>query len=620
MGDDPVSARHEPIPDSTELLGREHARRRKRLFVGMGVLAAAVVGAGVASVVLQQRSAEAGLRARSADLSACLFGRVVPPSEAPARLLRDAQLAAMGLTEPERAGKDGSAWPQRCGLVAQELMEAAKAAGHASKEDEGDLADRADALAKALKAPASQFADLSQVVDTTWAALAKTGVVVEASARVPGPPAVAKPLRAADVGEGSAIATTPFPFHALGVSSYSGDVFHVLVQDAAVPRAPFVCAFDDGPVRCRSIVGDLAKGQNKLAIAGVAAKGSWPLLVAGEDGELGLFRSDTGAKVADTAPPVRLLGASIDAKGVVRTLQQEGSRLAMATLGETEKEKEKEKRWTRGDLPERCTPASAGLVDDQVVVECRVPFGADRHAGEWMLLALGKDLPRAERVEEVPADADAGAEAPEAPTLRPGTARFCRSGETMVAGYGSSLFFHDGLGWAKPQKGALRGGGISCAEKVANVTLLADAGGDRPWRSEIAQTRCTVAECAKTSVEFERLLRGGLEGAPRGKLFDAAAAGDAMVVAWASGQLGGVRVRVGAPDTLVAARDVVVFDDLATEGELAGKADLLELVVLGQPRQATLLLRSSRGVHAIRLTTEGGFAPAEVVWEGESRP
>ena len=89
-----------------------------------------------------------------------------------------------------------------------------------------------------------------------------------------------------------------------------------------------------------------------------------------------------------------------------------------------------------------------------------------------------------------------------------------------------------------------------------------------------------------------------------------------MIVAWASGQLGGVRMRTGAPDAIVGSNDVVVFDDLATEGELAGKPDLLELVVIGQPKHATLLLRSSRGVHAVRIAEGGGFAPAEVVWEG----
>lgn len=592
MADDPVSARHEPIPDSTDLLGQEHARRRKRMFAGLGAAAVLLVAGAVALVVVQDRAAKARLATSSSDLSQCLFGAAVPGGEAPSKRLRAGQLTAMGLAEPERAAVDGQTWPQRCGIVAQDLMEAAKDAGLASKDDDSDLVDRADVLAKALKAPASQFADLSTAVDSAWSALGKAGVAVEASTRVAGPPAAAKPLDATLLDEGSAIATTSFAFSSFQVSPYAGDVIHLLVQDASVPRSPFVCAVTEGPIRCRSIPGELGKGQKRLVMMGTASKGAFPLLVAGEEGKDGFYRSDTGAKLADVPP----LGASIADDGTVRLLRQDGDSLVLEMLAPDGSKGRSE----RHPLP-HCEMVSAGVLWERGVVECR-----DR-ASRWTLLPLGKDLP-----EDVRPNADETT----ATEVSPGGVRSCRAGDTIVAAFRQSILFFDGLGWTKPSRADARGGGITCGDKIASVTYLAEAGGDTPWRNEIGHLRCTIAGCAPTGVEFERLLRGGLEGAPRAKLFDAASIGDRMIVAWASGQLGGVRMRTGAPDAIVASNDVVVFDDVAREGELAGKPDLLELVVLGQPKGATLLLRSSRGVHAIRIADGGGFAPAEVVWDG----
>lgn len=607
MADDPVSARHEPIPDSTDLLGEEHGRRRRRLFTILGVGAVVVVGGAVAAVVIQDRAARARLASSSADLSMCLFGQPVPPSEPPARRLRAGQLAAMGLSEVERS-TDGQAWPQRCGVIAQDLMESAKSAGLASKEDDADLVDRADALAKALKAPAAQFADLSSAVDGTWAAMAKAGLGVEASKKVAGPPAVAKPLAIASLGEAAALSTASFAFSSIQVSPYSGDVIHLLVQDAGVPRAPFVCTVDGGPIRCRPLPGELGKGQKRLVMIGTAATGAWPLLMAGQDGDQGLWRSDTGVKIADVAP----LGASIAADGTVRVLRQDGERLLEASIAPDGSEG----RVTRHHLPRGCDSIAAGLLWDQGMVECRISSRARQRANEWVLLPLGKDAlgPGDEKPRD---DEDEPSEAEAAPVVRPSALRSCRAGDTIVTTFQRDILFFDGLAWTKPQKPNVRHRAITCGDKVASTTFLAEAGGESPWRTEIGHVRCTVAECAQTNVEFERLLRGGLEGAPRGKLFDAASIGDRMLVAWAAGELGGVRVRVGAPDAVIAAKDVVVLDDVATEGELARKPDLLELVVLGQPKQATLLLRSSRGVHAVRVQPDGGFAPGQVVWEGK---
>jgi hypothetical protein len=616
MADDrePVSAKLEPVPDSTEILGQEHERRKKRLIIGFAAAGVAiVVGTGVALVV-QDRAAKSRLQSSAADLSVCLFGDAVPAGSAVAKQLRGAQLTAMSLPDGERAVHDGQPWPQRCGVVAQALMESAKDAGLSDKGDDADLVDRADALAKQLKTPTAQFADLSAAADGTWSALEKAKVVVEPSKRVPGPPPRSKPLSPAELGDTSAISKTPFVFGSVVLSSYRGETFHILVQDAGVPKAPFLCAFDDGPIRCRSVPGELGQGKLALTIFGSTEKGAWPLLLAGEGGQGGLYRSEDGVKIADGP----LLGASIAKDGIIRVLRQKG---AQVQLEETHPGLAKAK-LTKYSLPDGCTTMSVGMLWDEPVVECRIPFDRSERRGEQLFLPLGKELPgfkKADATAEEAADGDEEARPSEPPPISGGAYATCRAGDTRVVGRGSALFFKDALGWSRPPKSNMRGGQVSCTDKVATVTYLADARGETPWRSSITHTRCTVAECTATNMQFENLLKGGLEGAPREKLFDATSAGDAMIVAWASGLTGGVRLRIGAADGIVAAPDVVVYDDLANEGPLAGKPDLTDMTVIGQPKQATILLRSSRGVHALRIASDGGFFPAEVVWEGETK-
>lgn len=613
MADDrePVSAKLEPVPDSTELLGQEHLRRKRRLIIGFAVAGVTIVAGTGALLVVADRAAKAKLQSSAADLSMCLFGDAVPAGSAVAKQLRGAQLTAMSLPDGERAVHDGQPWPQRCGPVAQALMESAKDAGLADKSDDADLVDRADALAKQLKTPTAQFADLSAAADGTWSALEKAKVVVEPSKRVPGPPPRAKPLSPAELGDSSAISKTPFVFGSVVLSSYRGEVFHILVQDAGVPKAPFLCAFDDGPIRCRSVRGMLGDGRLALSIFGTAEKGAWPLLLAGEGGGGGLYRSEDGVQIAAG----NIVGASIAKDGTIRVLQSKGSELGLEIIY-PDRAKSKLSKYA---LPEGCDTLSAGMLWDEGVVECQTPFDRGEKRGEHLLLPLGKEVPGYVKVEE-PAEAnDEEAKPSERPPMSASSYATCRAGDTRVVGRGSALFFKDALGWSRPPKSNMRGGQVSCTDKVATVTYLADARGETPWRSSITHTRCTVAECTATNMQFENLLKGGLEGAPREKLFDATSAGDAMIVAWASGQTGGVRLRIGASDGIVAAPDVVVYDDLANEGPLAGKPDLTDMTIIGQPKQATLLLRSSRGVHAMRIASDGGFFPAEVVWEGEAK-
>src|SRR5690606_733180 len=127
----------------------------------------------------------------------------------------------------------------------------------------------------------------------------------------------------------------------------------------------FVCALTEGPTRCRSLPGELGSGKLRLALFGTAAKEAWPLVLAGEHGERGLFRSDTGARVAEQPP----LGASIAADGAVRILRLDGERFVLDTISADGTPG----RPARHPLP-RCATLTGDLLWEHGVVEC-VPAG-----------------------------------------------------------------------------------------------------------------------------------------------------------------------------------------------------------------------------------------------------
>jgi hypothetical protein len=88
--------------------------------------------------------------------------------------------------------------------------------------------------------------------------------------------------------------------------------------------------------------------------------------------------------------------------------------------------------------------------------------------------------------------------------------------------------------------------------------------------------------------------------------------GDAIAVAWVAGERGGVRMRVGGVDALAKASDVVVFDDLVEGGKLGDKSVVVGLRFLPGSGYALLLLSTTRGVFAVRVSKDGAFDPLGV--------
>jgi hypothetical protein len=194
----------------------------------------------------------------------------------------------------------------------------------------------------------------------------------------------------------------------------------------------------------------------------------------------------------------------------------------------------------------------------------------------------------------------------------------CRAGGDLVVqvkGYDNDFMtFRTGGRWSQPVSPQLTGGTLSCGKAGAAITRLEPAGSDSPWKTSISYVRCTSAGCQPASVRMEQLLSGGRELAPREGRVDAAALDGKLLVAWAAGERGGVRMRLAPPEQLASAPDVVVFDDLVKDGRVQPLSTLFELRLLSREGFAILLLSTVAGVHAIRIDPDGKIAPLAVAW------
>jgi cytosine/adenosine deaminase-related metal-dependent hydrolase len=69
---------------------------------------------------------------------------------------------------------------------------------------------------------------------------------------------------------------------------------------------------------------------------------------------------------------------------------------------------------------------------------------------------------------------------------------------------------------------------------------------------------------------------------------------------------------VGTPQQFGNGSDVVVFDDWLANGNLARASNLSGLRLVAAGRTAILFLATSAGLRAVRLGSDGSFAPEKV--------
>ncbi len=595
-------------PSSTELLGVEYGRKRRRML--FGVLGAVLVGVGaIAGVVLyQQRQARARTNEAFGVLSTCLFGGPLDPAASPSARFRTHQLAAMSLAEKDRSVVDKVAWPQRCGNDAQAFVERAKEAG-LTAADAKDVGYWADQLGKALKTPNAHLADASEPLDAFFAEAKKSGLVATQAPKTEGPPKAEKVDTLDDLKKTTPLTSTFFPLKELSMELHQGESHFALVQDATLSPPVFLCSFKAEGIECGKLPENLTKAGHGLRLLGTTDAGASPLVFEGNRGDAGIYRSDTGEKVDALYAYGGWAGKSGSA--YVLGWNEEEKKPFLVSRGRGDKEAKRDELKLDFDVGNFYY--SSQILWDRVVLR-----GVTKD-WERRLFVMAIDDKTGKLGDPVdvgvlpePGEVEGGPD--EAPHISG-----CRSSGAMVVrvkGRDNDFvsFFIDGK-WTKPLSSSFFSGALTCDGAGAAVVSVTQGAGQSPWKAIINETRCTSAKCDVNNIAMEELLPGGLEIAPRASLIDAAALGEKLVVAWAAGERGGIRVRVGLGRDLASAKDVVVLDDLVADGKAGTLSTVSDLRLVSAPGHAVLFLSTKAGVFPLRVDPSGAVTAEKVVWK-----
>jgi hypothetical protein len=113
---------------------------------------------------------------------------------------------------------------------------------------------------------------------------------------------------------------------------------------------------------------------------------------------------------------------------------------------------------------------------------------------------------------------------------------------------------------------------------------------------------------------MEKVLKTQFEFAPRDMKIDAVDLNGKLLIVWAAGDGGGVRMRLAKPGEFERAADTILFDDLVKDGQVQKLSTLFDLRLFSRDGFAILLLSTVSGVYAIRIDAEGMTTPVEVEW------
>jgi hypothetical protein len=598
---------HEPPPPSSESLDamtRDRRARSRRLLIG-GVAIVAVVGGGLFGIFrYQDAQLSARLSGSWGAFSQCLLGAEVDPGEGAGHRFRALQLSAMTLPEAQRAPADGVPWPQRCAPLGHAVHEALREAGRADG-DAKDLAQWTEALGKQLKEPDAFAGDLSAAVDNAWAAARTAKVTRGAATQVAGPPQAAQPLDADALAKATPLSKASFAPKLAHTEPHAGGALRILVEEKAVPNAPFVCTFTRDSARCQKLAAAMADGAHGLRLLGTADDDAAPLVFAGNRGDGGVYRADT----AELVHRGYSYGGWSNADGRSAVL---GWNESTRDLILTRKVKDGAPRTDKLDHDFEVGNYfySSQILWDQVMLRGVTRDDARRLFARQLSptgLAEPVDVGALEEAGLVQGGAD-----------EPPHITGCRSGADIavrVKGWRNDfLAFHTGGRWSQPVSPELTGGTLSCRKGEATITRVEPAGGDAAWKSTVTQVRCTTAGCTRNTARFEQILGNMFQFAPRDGQLDAVELDGKLLVVWAAGERGGVRMRFASADRIASAPDTVLYDDLTKDGKVDKLSTLFGLRLLARNGFAILLLGTVSGVHALRIGADGKVGLAPIEW------
>jgi hypothetical protein len=197
----------------------------------------------------------------------------------------------------------------------------------------------------------------------------------------------------------------------------------------------------------------------------------------------------------------------------------------------------------------------------------------------------------------------------------------CRTDKIMavrIKGYAIDFmtFLTNGTNgaWSQPVSPNITGGTLSCHGAEAVVTRLELAGEERSYKTSVTQSRCTTAGCRNEVARMEQILKNRIELAPREGHIDAVDLNGKLLIVWAAGERGGVRMRLAPADQIAKAGDVLVLDDLVKDGQVQKISSLLDLRLFSREGFAVLVLSTVAGVHALRIDEGGKMTPIGITW------
>ncbi|MEZ4311262.1 MAG: hypothetical protein R3F14_24740 [Polyangiaceae bacterium] len=596
-----------PAPESIDAITADRKKRRARLLVGAVVTLVVVGGGGFGLVRYQEAEQEKAVATAWSAMSRCVVGGDLPEAERPSQRFRNLQLVAMAMSDAERV-LEGSpkAWPMSCAPLAHTVHEVLRTGsmGEPGKE----LATSAEAHAKALDEAASFSNDLTNLVDQTFdrAREAKLRTIVGVAA--PAAPMPQAPLTATFLGTVEPLSRASFTLAGAFTDAHPAGALRVLVEEKGVERAPFLCTFDpkEATASCKTLPPSLAQGHG-LRLLGTADDDSAPLVFAGERGTAGIYRADTGVKV----------GAMYSYGGYAKA---DGSSAVLGYSGH-EHDLLIARRTAEGPVPRTRIEVDFELgnlyYSSQLLWNAMLLRGVNKQKERRLYAATldfrGEPFKDLGSVGILPEPGLITGSADEPPHIAG-----CRSKEAMVVrvrGYENDFMsFQIGGKWTPPISPDVPGGILSCHGTEAVITRLEQAASTSTWKTSVAQCNCTSAGCVGGRVQMEKFLKGHYEFAPKDNHVDAVDLDGKLLVVWAAGERGGVRMRLAKVDQIEQAEDIILFDDLVRDGQVGKLSTLFDLRLFSRDGFAVLLLNTVAGVHALRIDPGGKVAPVTVKW------
>ena len=567
------------------------SRRRTRNIAIATVLILVFVGVGIIAFTKYSNAQSAQRRIDSySALHQCLLGASPATGEAAGARFRKSQLAALTGGETRRATLKEKAWPARCATFAHQLSEATK-----KRDGFEDVTTNAASLGEALDKSGAYWTDLTTLIDATLSSATKAEIARVEKGDVDGPPAASQALEIEGLGKNKAVTNKAVDLNsAVHTEPHRAEAVRFIVDDKQVDGAPLLCTFTLQEGACSSLpaaITGAATGGYQLR--GTTGKSAKPLVFAGGDGSGGVFVTTDGSKIATATS----LGGWTTANGHAALLTVDGDRLGLVRW--------RDGRSSTGRVSTRLKLKNAAR-DAQLLWGQVLAVGA---SGDEHTVAAGEVGERGQsRLTDVGTIAPAAI--PIKATKRPRITG-CKSGDLVAArianGKNEYFSFHISGSWTKPTELQKAGGIMSCGNEGASIVRIDRA--DSPTATMLTHSRCKPGKCTSTRLKMVDILASELGLAPTSLLQAVDLSGNLLMV-WAAGQRGGVRMRLAPTAQIATATDVILYDDLMQGSKVISNSTLVDIKLLPADGFAVLLLNTKAGLFALRVTPDGKVTAA----------